>query len=304
MATEVAVVKTGGVQLIQLSNGYRVWTKRVGRGPIQILTLHGGPGCTHEGFECFEDFFSQDQFQIIYYDQLGSHYSDQPDDLSLWTLDRFCEEVEEVRQALGLENFYLYGQSWGGLLAIEYALKYQHHLKGLILSNITASVQSYVEYLNFLRTELPLSVQKRLQAYEDAHDFLNPAYEKIMFEEVYSLYLCRIKPWPEPFLRTFRHLNHKVYQTMQGPNEFVFTGNLKNWNRWNDLSTILTPTLIISGRHDTMNPRDIEKMGQLIPQSQVKICENGSHLAMYDDQETYFQALHNFLASVERIRIM
>lgn len=283
-------------EFVELSNGYRVWTKRVGDGPIKILTLHGGPGCTHEYFECFEEFFPGDKYQVIFYDQLGSHYSDKPDDLSLWTVERFCEEVEEVRSALGLEDFYLYGQSWGGLLAIEYSLKYQQHLKGVILSNITGSVDSYVTYINQIRRELPQSVQDRLAFYEEKGDFLNPEYEKIMFEEVYSRHLCRLKPWPEPLLRTFSHLNTTVYQTVQGPNEFVVTGNFKDWNRWGDLHKISIPTLIICGRFDTMNPKDIERMGTLIPKARVKICENGSHCTLYDDQETYFQEIHEWLS--------
>ena len=291
--------KNEGAEFIQLDNGFRVWTKRMGEGPIKILTLHGGPGCTHEYFECFENFFPKDQFQIIFYDQLGSYYSDQPEDPALWTVERFCDEVEQVRKSLGLENFYLYGQSWGGLLSIEYALKYQHHLKGLILSNITGSVDSYVTYINHLRSQLPPSVQERLSFYEEKEDFLNPEYEKLMFEEVYSLHVCRLQPWPGSLVRTFSHLNGKVYQTMQGPNEFVVTGNLKKWNRWNDLHKITVPTLIICGRYDTMNPQDNERMGALIPGSKVKICENGSHCTMLDDQENYFQAIHSFLADVE-----
>lgn len=293
------VVKTGGIELVKLENGYNVWTKRVGTGPIKILLLHGGPGCTHEYFECFEDFFPKDQFQLIYYDQLGSHYSDQPDDPSLWTLDRFCSEVEEVRKALKLENFYLCGQSWGGLLAIEYALKYQKHLKGLILSNITASVASYESYLDELRKQLPKEVQEDLAKFEKDSDFANAEYEKIMFEKVYTKYLCRLETWPEPLLRTFRHLNKQVYNTIQGPNEFIVVGNFKGWDRWKEISQIKTPTLLISGRFDTMNPKDIEKMGTLIPHSKVKICEKGSHLSMYDDQETYFKELHHFLKNVE-----
>ncbi|MBI4553609.1 MAG: proline iminopeptidase-family hydrolase, partial [Candidatus Latescibacteria bacterium] len=141
-------VKTGGVRMVTVDGKYKVWTKGVGSGPIKMLTLHGGPGATHEYFECFEDFLPQQGIQFFYYDQLGSAYSDQPDDLSLWTVERFREEVEQVRAGLGLENFYLYGQSWGGMLAIEYALKYQSHLKGLIISNMTASIPSYVEYIN------------------------------------------------------------------------------------------------------------------------------------------------------------
>src|SRR2546430_14319623 len=121
-------VKTAGIKLIRVDGKYHVWTKRVGSGPIKMLTLHGGPGSTHEYFECFEDFLPQHGIEFFYYDQLGSAYSDQPDDAALWRIERFREEVEQVRSALGLDDFYLYGHSWGGMLAIEYALKYQDHL--------------------------------------------------------------------------------------------------------------------------------------------------------------------------------
>ncbi len=301
--SELEPSKLDGAAFIPVHHGYRVWTKRIGSGPIKILTLHGGPGCSHEYFECFEEFFPKDQFQIIYYDQLGSHYSDKPEDPSLWTVERFCEEVELVRQGLELEDFYLYGQSWGGLLAIEYSLKYQEHLKGVILSNITGSVESYITYLNHLRTQFPQSVQDQLRAFEERQDFFNPEYEKIMLEEVYSHHLCRLHPWPEPLSRCFSHLNTKVYQTVQGPNEFVVTGNFKNWNRWNDLPNITIPALVICGRFDTMNPEDIEKMGSLIPSSRVKICENGSHCTMYDDPQPYFEALHSFITDIEKIKL-
>src|SRR6476659_3637327 len=167
-----SAVKTGGVRLIPIDGGkYKVWTKKVGAGKIKMLTLHGGPGVTHEYFECFEDFLPQAGVEFYYYDQLGSFYSDQPDDPSLWTIDRFREEVEQVRAALGLENFILYGQSWGSMLAIEYALKYQKHLKGLVLSSMTASIASYVEYVNKLRAALPPEVLAVLLKYEEKGDY-------------------------------------------------------------------------------------------------------------------------------------
>lgn len=293
------IFKMGGVEMVQLKNGYKVWTKRVRGGTVPVLTLHGGPGFTHEYLECLEDFLPDRGYQIIYYDQLGSHYSDRPEDVSLWTLERFCEEIEEVRQALGLENFYLYGQSWGGLLAIEYALKYQEHLKGLIISNMTASVPCYVKHLQKLREELPQETQDILQKYEERGEFNAPEYEKIMFGEIYTKHLCRTNPWPEPFLRAFRHHNPEIYNVMQGPNEFIVTGNLKDWDRWDDISKIKVPTLLIGARYDTMDPDEIQKMGTLIPHSQVVICENGSHGAMYDDQEVYFHHLLQFLDKAE-----
>jgi proline iminopeptidase len=286
---------TEDIKYIQLDNGYKVWTKRVGHGPIKILTLHGGPGCSHEYIKtAFEKVFSPDEFEIIYYDQLGSYNSDKPEDTSLWTVDRFCEEVEQVRKALNLEDFYLYGQSWGGMLAIEYALKYQKHLKGLILSNTPASIKSYEIYINELREQLPIDIQKKMSSYEKENDFDNPIYQEVLLKNLYYKHLCRLDPWPEAVKLVFEHFNEKVYQTMQGPTEFIVSGNYRNWNRWDDLSKINIPTLVISGRFDTINPEDTIKIAKLIPKAKVKICENGSHLSMYDDEDDYFKAIFDF----------
>ena len=296
---DLKAAKLNGAEFVHLDNGFKVWTKRVGNGPIKILTLHGGPGHTHEYLECMENYFPKDQYQIIFYDQLGSYHSDQPNDPSLWTIDRFCEEVEQVRKALELDNFYLYAHSWGGVLAIEYSLKYQKYLKGVILAGITGSADSYVTYFRHLIENLPSSVKNSLKSYEDAGDIHNPEYEKLLLDEVYSKYLCRLKPWPNSLLRSFRHLNTQVYNVIQGPNEYEITGNSKDWNRWADLPRITIPTLLICGRYDAMDPRDLEKMGALIPNSSTKICENGSHFAFYDDPEIYFETLLKFLKDVE-----
>jgi proline iminopeptidase len=295
-------IKTGGVKMIQIDGKYKVWTKKVGDSTVKMLTLHGGPGCTHECFECFEDFLPQEGIEYYYYDQLGSAYSDQPKDKSLWTIKRFREEVEQVRTALGLENFYLYGASWGGMLSIEYALKYQRHLKGLIISNMTASIPSYVKYINELRRRFPPEIVKTLEKYEAKEEYNAPEYQELLFNQLYSKHVCRVNPWPEPVQRTFRNLNTQVYNTMQGPNEFVITGTFKDWNRWNDIHNIKVPTLLLVGRYDTMRVEDIQKMGKLIPNSRVCICEKGSHLSMYDDQETYFRELIKFIKDVEANR--
>ncbi|MGE5277883.1 MAG: proline iminopeptidase-family hydrolase [Acidobacteriota bacterium] len=298
-ASRASGVKTAGIRMVEVDGKYRVWTKKVGSGKIKVLTLHGGPGATHEYFECFEDFLPPAGIEFYYYDQLGSAYSDQPDDESLWVIDRFREEVEQVRQALGLEDFYLYGQSWGGMLAIEYALAHQKHLKGLVISSMTASIRSYVEYVNRLRAALPPEVQAVLSKYEAKGEYEAPEYQKAMFEVVYARHLCRLDPWPDPVARTFKHLAAPVYNTMQGPNEFVVTGTFKDWDRWKDLPEIRVPTLLMGARYDEMNPEDIRKMGRLIPHSRVVICEKGSHLAMWDDQEAYFRGLIGFLKDVE-----
>lgn len=286
------------IRHIAVDGAYQVYTRRVGHGPITLLLLHGGPGCTHEYFESFEAFLPPDEYTFYYYDQLGSFYSDQPDDPSLWTVDRFREEVEQVRSALGLESFYLFGNSWGGMLALEYALKYPQHLCGLIVSNMTASIASYTEYINELRGRMAPEEVAVMKAHEAANTLDDPEYQTLL-TQLYNQHICRVVPWPEPVQRMFGHLALPVYTTMQGPNEFVVTGNFKDWNRWDDLERIHVPTLLSVGRHDTMRPTDIEEMGRRMPSSRVSICENGSHLSMWDDQDTYFTALKTFLGDVE-----
>ena len=293
-----AEVKTGGSKLIEVDGKYHVWTDRVGSGPVKLLTLHGGPGFPHDYFECFEDFLPQHGVQFFYYDQLGVGNSDQPDDASLWTVDRYREEVEQVRKGLGLDHFYLLGHSWGGMLGIEYAVAHQDHLKALIISDMTASIPSYEIYAQKLLGELSEEDRNTLAKYAAEGKFDAPEYQAIMMGKVYAQHLIRLDPWPEPVARAFKKFNEKIYNVMQGPNEFVITGNFKTWDRWADLPKIKVPTLIIAGAKGTMNPDDIRRMGKLIPRSRVVIT-NCSHLEMYDDQEAYFRAIVKFIKDVE-----
>lgn len=243
-----------GVERVQLDIGFNVWTKRVGNGPIKVLMLHGGPGLSHKYLEpSFSTNLPLDQYELIFYDQLGSYNSDKPtgpDARHLWSIERFLNEVEQVIERLSLDQFILFGHSWGGLLAIEYALKHPERLKGLIVASMTASVESYVAYLNKLRAELPPSVQEELKAYEDKGKFEDPAYEQLLFKQLYCKHICRLDQWPEEAMESMQHLNKEVLNEIQGPNEFIFNGNAGNWSRWNDLKDIATPTLIISGRYD------------------------------------------------------
>src|ERR1700756_610421 len=231
MLPEDSLVRTGGSRMIDIGGGNHVWTKKVGNGPIQVLLLHGGPGADHSYFECFEDFLPQNGIEFYYYDQLDSTNSDKPGDPRLWTIQRFRDEVEAVRKGLGLEEFYLYGQSWGGILAIEYALAYPQHLKGLIISNMAASARSYEKHVQALSAALPEEVIKILDKYEKSGDYDAQEYQKVVFEQMYMRHVCRLNPWPEPATRTLRHLNEKIYTYIQGPNEFTITGTMKSWDR-------------------------------------------------------------------------
>lgn len=291
-----------GIQMIPLAEGYKVWTKRHGNNPrMKVLLLHGGPAMTHEYMECFQSFFPKANIEFYEYDQLGSEYSDQPTDTTLWTIDRFVEEVEQVRKALGLnqDNFYLLGNSWGGMLAMEYALKYQKNLKGLIICNMTADFNKYEAYNARLRNQLRPTLLDSLKAFEDKGDYFNPAYADLVFKEYYTRHICRLKDWPEPVLRSFQHVNQPVYVYMQGPSEFVPGGILKGWSVWDKLHTLTVPTLTVGARYDTMNPEEMEEMATLVANGQYLYCPNGSHLSMWDDQETFMNGVIDFIHSVD-----
>ncbi|HEY9713773.1 MAG TPA: proline iminopeptidase-family hydrolase [Chroococcales cyanobacterium] len=293
-------IRVAGIRMIPVCSGkYKVWTKRMGSGPVKVLLLHGGPGFSHDYLEAMESFLPHAGIEMYYYDQLGVGNSDVPDDPSLWTLDRYTAEVEEVRQGLKLDNFVLYGQSWGGILAIEYALNHQQHLRGLIISNMTAGVQSYLKRLNLLKQQLLSPEQAaQLDALTAAKDYDNPAYSHIVEETLYPKMICRLTPWPEPVTRAFRIANQKIYNQMQGKSEFEVTGNLKGWDRWDRLHEIRVKTLTMGARYDEMDPDDMIRMAKMMPNAASAICPNGSHLALWDDQAVYFRHLLAFLRSV------
>jgi proline iminopeptidase len=300
---------SGGVRIIPLTTAhgtFKVWTKRVGNNPrVRLLLLHGGPGATHEYFEACDSYLPAAGVEYYYYDQLGSFYSDQPDIPDLWNIDRFVDEVEQVRVALGLDagNFFLLGHSWGGILAIEYALRHQQRLKGLIISNMMASIPAYNDYAE--RVLMPtmnadaLAEIKRLEA---AQDYANPRYMELLMQHHYIYHVLRmpVGAWPDPVDRAFKHTNQKVYIPMQGPSELGASGKLMHWDRSADLQRITVPAMTIGAGHDTMDPRYMQSMARSLPHGRYLDCPDGSHMAMYDDQQRYFDGLIRFLADIDR----
>jgi proline iminopeptidase len=294
-----AGVRMAGIRMVPVVKGkYKVWTKKVGSGPVKVLLLHGGPGFSHEYLEAFESFLPAAGIEMYYYDQLGCNNSDQPEDTSLWTLARYCEEVEEVRRGLGLTQFVLLGHSWGGMLAIEYALNYPENLRGVVISNMTAGIQSYLKRTASIKLQLPPKTLAKLTALEAKEDYDSPEYEQIMMEELYPKMICRLKPWPEPVTRCFRHANNTIYNLMQGKSEFLVTGNLKDWERWDRLHEIKVKSLSIGAHYDEMDPEDMKRIASLMSNGSYAFCPNGSHLCMWDDQRVYFKNLLEFLRTV------
>lgn len=301
-------MQNGGVTVIPIHTGKRVfhvWTKRIGDNPkMKLLLLNGGPGLTHEYMECFESFMPAEGIELIYYDQLGCGNSDNPNDTTLWQLPRFVEEVEEVRQALGLnkDNFYLLGHSWGGILALDYALKYQKNLKGLIISNMMCSGPEYGRYADeVLSKQMDPKVLDTIRMIEKIGDFSNPKYMELLMPNYYAKHIIKmpVDQWPEPMNRSFKKLNSSLYVTMQGPSEFGIAGNLATWDRKAELKNIKVATLTIGAKDDTMDPAHMEWMSKQFPKGHYLYCPNGSHMSMYDDQTTYMQGVIRFIKETD-----
>lgn len=299
-------VQTAGIKLIPIKTpvgNFKVWTKRFGNNPrIKILLLHGGPAMTHEYMECFESFFPAEGFEFYEYDQLGSYYSDQPTDSSLWTTARFVEEVEQVRQAIGADasNFYILGNSWGGILGMEYALTYQQNMKGLIVANMVASAPEYGKYADeVLAKKMDPTVLAEVRSIEAKGDFSNPRYMELLMPHFYAQHVCRLPELPEPVARSFKHSNNAVYTLMQGPSEFGISGRLATWDIKARLKEITIPTLMIGAKHDTMDPKVMEAQSKMVKKGSYLYCPNGSHLSMWDDQQVFMKGVIKWIKDVD-----
>ncbi len=301
-------IQTGNIKMIPIETTkgtFNLWTKRFGNNPsMKILLLNGGPGATHEYFECFENFLPGEGIEFIYYDQLGTGNSGNPNDTSIWDLRRYVEEVESVRKALGLtkDNFYLLGHSWGGILAMEYALKYQDQLKGLVISNMMSSAPDYGRYADdVLAKQMDPKILDTIRMIEEKGDFSNPKYIELLMPHFYVQHIMRIplEEWPEPVVRSFGKMNQSLYVTMQGPSEFGVSGKLEKWDVKAELPRISVPTLVVGAKHDTMDPEHMRWMSTQVQNGSYLFCPNGSHMCFYDDQDTYFNGLIKFIKGID-----
>jgi proline-specific peptidase len=283
---------------IQLKSGHRIWYRRIGDGGgIPLLTLHGGPGSGHDYLEPLEKLAGDRP--VVLYDQLGCGKSDQPDDRSLWRIERFVEEIDEVREALSLRQIHLFGQSWGGMLAIEYMLTQPQGVSSLILADSCASMPQLKREVNRLKSKLPKETIATLNRFEATADFHSPEYREAVIE-FYKRHVCRLSAMPDCLLRTTANLkSNPVYETMNGPNELVITGNLKDWNRIDRLSEIGVPSLILVGRYDEVPPTCAETLHLGIAGSQLVVFEESSHIPHIEEENKYFGAVSRFLSRVD-----
>lgn len=284
----------------------QVWTQRNGSHPTRrLLLLHGGPGANHQYFRSFEQYVQEGEIEFIYYDQLGSTNSDNPADRSFWTIPRFVDEVDQVRRALDLgpENFYLLGHSWGGILAMEYALAHQDALKGLIISNMMASCPAYQRYADeVLGPQMDPAVLKRVKELEAAGEYEHDEYMEILIPHHYEKHVLRkpVDQWPQAVNDAFSGINQDLYVYMQGPSEFGIAGTLAQWDRFEDLPSITVPALVIGADHDTMDPEHMRAMAEQLPRGSFLRCPQGSHMAMWDDPDVYHRGVLDFMKNTDR----
>jgi L-proline amide hydrolase len=283
--------------------GHQVWYRIVGDreepGRQPVLLLHGGPGATHDYLESLEALAETGR-RAIFYDQLGCGRSDLPDDPSLFTVELFVDEVDAVRGELGLDRIHLFGSSWGGMLAMEYALTQPDGLASLVLASSPASMPQWVAETGRLRGLLPEDVQEALDRNEAAGTTDSQEYEDACLV-FYKRHVCRLDEWPDYVVRSFDFMQRHglVYRTMNGPSEFHVTGTLREWDVTGRLDEIRVPTLVVSGEHDEATPAINRTVSEGIPGARSVILPGCSHMAHVEDPEGYVELLDGFFSGVE-----
>jgi L-proline amide hydrolase len=283
--------------------GHRIWVREVGSqtnpARLPLLCLHGGPGVPHDYLEPLEAIAASGR-RVIFYDQLGCGNSDHPDDPYLWTTQFFVEELKHVISTLTLDRVHILGQSWGGMLAMQYAITLPPGLASLVLASSPSSIPLWIKAANELRRQLPLDVQQTLTHHEQAGTTNSPQYIKAMLV-FYRRHVCRLDPWPVCVTRAFDKLTAwpQVYHTMWGPTEFFVTGSLKDWDVTDQLHRIHVPALITSGKYDEATPEVIDLVHKGITGSTRIEFANSSHMSHVEESNSFIAETIKFLATAE-----
>jgi len=279
--------------------GGKVWYKIVGAGAKgnPVLTLHGGPGVPHDYLEPLEDL-SNDR-PVIFYDQLGCGNSDKPDDTSLWTVDRFVEELAVLREHLELDKVHLLGHSWGTALAVEYvATRKPRGICSMVLSGSFLSGSRWISDTRALLAKLPKKTQKVILDSEAAGVFDSPEFQAAMLT-FYKKHVCRMDPWPDCINRGFEKLAQNVYVYMGGPSEFTFIGTLKDFERTGALKGISVPVLFTAGQYDEASPKTTRYYHSLLPGSEIHVFKGASHCHHVEKRKEYMRVVRDFLARAD-----
>jgi len=277
--------------------GGRVWYRIVGAGSTTpLLTLHGGPGVPSAYLSSLARLASDRP--VIFYDQLGCGNSERPNDRSLWTTERFVAELAEVVAALDLSRFHLLGQSWGTMLAVDYALTRPDGLVSLILASPALSIPRWVADAKRLIQELPAETQASIERHELAGTTADPEYQSAK-DAYYARHVCRLRPIPAGYAQAIATTGHDVYETMWGPSEFCATGTLLDYDRTDRLGEIAVPTLFTCGRFDEATPEATAWYASLIPGAGVAVFKQSAHMPHLEEEEGYLATVSDFLRDVD-----
>jgi len=278
--------------------GGKVWYKIVGEGnKTPILILHGGPGATSYYLKPLEAL-SKDR-PVIFFDQLGCGRSTLKMDTSQMNIEFYVEEVEQVKKALGLKDFYIYGQSWGTILGAEYFFAHPEGIKGIILASPALSGKLWIRDAKILLSQLPDSLQQIIHKYEDKKEFHAPEYQDALMV-YYKRHIARKLPWSPDIDSTFMYLGEPVYVHMNGPSEFTFTGTMQHYDASKRLPKINIPSLFVCGEYDEARPETTKYYADLVPNSQFKVIKDAAHMTMQDNPKEDLKTITDFINSIEK----
>ena len=280
--------------------GGNVWAGATGTGDgIPLLVLHGGPGFPHHYLRPLSQLGGDRK--VVFYDQLGCGGSDRPEDETLWTLQRSLAEVEAVRQAFGLDSFHLFGSSWGGLLALEYALSQPQGLVSLVLSSPLVNVPHWRNDAKELFDQLPESDRHIIESHEAKGYVDCPEYTASVLT-FWKRHVCRINPWPDDLEEAYAGFGAGPYRTMWGPSEFTQTGNLSDVDPSPRLHEIGVPALWTCGHHDEARPKSTALFAALMPNSEFVEFKDSSHMPHFEESKAYLELIRDFLIRVDHDR--
>jgi proline iminopeptidase len=265
-----------------------------GAGDEVLLCLNGGPGLPCDYVRDSHSRMADAGYRVVIHDQLGTGASDVPRDASLWTIGRYVEEVETVRQALGLGRVHLLGQSWGTWLGFEYLLTYPDAVKSFVCANGTAEVPRHLADLERLRGALGPETVAMMARHEAEGTTDHPEYKGAIAILDYR-HVCRLQSWPSALRRSIDGINMEIYGSMWGPNEFTCIGRLRTWDRLADLHRITCPVLAVCGHHDELTPASLLRIKAGIPHAEVKVFQNSAHMPFFEEPDEYFAVLTGFL---------
>ena len=273
--------------------GGAVWFKRVGGGPgLPLLAIHGGPGLPHNYLRSLERL--ADEREVIFWDQLGCGNSKCPSNIGLWTMERSVAEMEAVVKALGLSRFHVFGNSWGGMLAQQYALDAASGATSLVISNSTASMPQFSEMVSRLKSDLDPATQSAIDRHEAAGTTHSAEYQAAI-RTWNETYLCRVRPWPADLEDAFRSMGTEIFETMFGSSDFHIVGTIRSWDVFDRLAEIALPTLIIAGRYDECVPEHMWEMHQRIAGSRFELFESSAHMPFIEEPDRFDQVMRDFL---------